>query len=369
MSRKKRVAVLFGGQSTEHEVSLVSATTVLHNIDRDKWDVLPVGITKEGEWLLYKGDIDKISTREWESLAREDAKRYKASYRHPNTIRNIFCEIGAETEDNPIDVIFPMVHGNNCEDGVLQGVLKLSGIPYVGPNVLSSAVCMDKVFAKIMFENAGIPICKYLSYTRDEVDKDKSRIILEVEDKLGYPCFVKPANAGSSIGVSKVYTKEKLMDALLLAGKYDRKILIEEFIDAREIECAVLGNDDPKASVLGEAITGGDFYDYDFKYKSPESRTVIPADIDDSVSDKIREYAIKAFLALNCEVMSRVDFFICNKTGKILLNEINTLPGFTSISMYPKLWESTGISCSELIDKLLELSFDRAKNGVTKMIQ
>lgn len=369
MSIKKRVAVIFGGQSTEHEVSLVSATTVLNNIDREKWDVLSIGITKQGEWLLYEGDINKISTGEWEDLAREDAKRRQVNCWHHNTIRNIFYAIGAETKDRPIDVIFPMVHGNNCEDGVLQGVLKLSGIPYVGPNVLSSAVCMDKVFAKIMFESAGIPTCKYLSYMRDEVGKNSNEVVTEIEEKLGYPCFVKPANAGSSIGVSKVYNREKLMDALLLAGEYDRKILVEEFIDAREIECAVLGNDNPKASVLGEAITGGDFYDYDFKYKSPESRTVIPANIDVDTSEKIREYARKAFLALNCEVMSRVDFFICKNTGRVLLNEINTLPGFTSISMYPKLWESTGIPCSELINRLIELAIDRAKRGMTKMTQ
>ena len=184
MNIKRRVAVIFGGQSTEHDVSLVSAVTVLSNIDREKWDVLPIGITKEGEWLLYKGDISKISTGEWVSTAREDARVRQVEHCHCNTIRNIFYSIGAETKDKPIDVVFPIVHGNNCEDGVLQGVLKLSGIPYVGPNVLSSAVCMDKVFAKVMFKNAGIPVCKYRFYMRDELNKNKDKIILDIEDMM-----------------------------------------------------------------------------------------------------------------------------------------------------------------------------------------
>ena len=363
MDIKKKVAVIFGGQSTEHEVSLVSATSILRNIDRTKWNVVAIGITKEGEWLLYDGDLQKIATGEWVDIAKKCTNKFIAEQKYCNTIRNIFYSIGAETKESPIDVIFPMVHGNNCEDGKLQGVLELSGFPYVGPNVLSSAVCMDKVFAKIMFEKAGIPTCKYISAMRDDISKDKDFIVKKIEKELGYPCFIKPANAGSSVGVSKAYNKEELINAFIEAGKYDRKILIEEFVDGREVESAVLGNEDPQVAVLGEAITGGDFYDYDFKYNSPDSKTVIPADIDEETKSKIQAYAKKAFIALNCEVLSRVDFFVHRKTGKVLLNEINTLPGFTDISMYPKMWEKSGVPIGQLIDRLLELAMDRFKKG------
>ena len=361
MKRKKKVAIIFGGQSTEHEVSLESATTIIDSINKEKYNVVPIGITKKGQWLMYQGPLNKIVSGEWEDIAK--AQKVAKDESHENSVRDIFYKIGAETDDDPIDVVILAVHGNNCEDGVLQGVIELSGLPYVGPGVLSSAVCMDKVFAKVMFEKAGIPVCKYLYFTRDYIKRNELDVVNKTKNELGYPCFVKPANAGSSVGVSKVYDDDGLKKAFSLASLYDKKILIEEFIDAREIECAVLGNKDPKVAIAGEAISGGDFYDYDSKYKSLESRTEIPANIEKEKSDLIREYARKAFLALDCEGLSRVDFFVDKKTGNIYINEINTLPGFTNISMYPMMWEKTGVPCEKLIDRLTELAIERFKDG------
>lgn len=362
MSRKKKVAIIFGGQSTEHEISLKSATSVINNIDKEKYDVVLIGITKKGQWLLYRGLISEIVTGKWEEIAKQDAKNIIVTGSHENTIRDIFYRIGAETKESPIDVVFLVVHGINCEDGTLQAILELGNIPYVGPRVLASAVGMDKVFSKIMFEKAGIPSCKYLYYDRLEIRNNKKEIFKEIEVKLGFPCFVKPANAGSSVGVSKAYNEKELENALELASKFDRKVMIEEFVDAREIECAVLGNEISNASVLGEAISGDDFYDYDSKYKSNTSRTEIPANLDKKTSDTIREYAIKAYKALNCEGLSRVDFFVHKKTGEILINEINTLPGFTNISMYPKMWEASGVEYKELIERLINFAIEGFNN-------
>ena len=301
MSRKKKVAIIFGGQSTEHKVSLKSATSVVNNIDREKFDVVLIGITKKGQWLLYRDLVSEIVTGKWEEIAKKDAKDIVVSESHENTIRDIFYKIGAETKESPIDVVFPVVHGINCEDGTLQGILELSNIPYVGPRALASSVGMDKVFSKILFERAGIPSCKYLYYDRLQIKDNKQEIFKEIEKELGFPCFVKPANAGSSVGVSKAYNEKDLETALELASRYDRKVMIEEFVDGREIECAVLGNEKPEASVLGEAISGDDFYDYESKYHSNTSRTEIPAKIDKETSDKIRDYAKKAYKAINSE--------------------------------------------------------------------
>ena len=369
MKSKKRVALIFGGKSTEHEVSLQSATSVINNIDQENIDLVLIGITKKGQWLLYDGPVSEIVTGKWEDIAKRSARVREITQHHENSVRNIFYAIGAETKEHPIDVVFPVVHGNNCEDGTLQGLLELSEIPYVGPGVLGSSVCMDKVFAKIMFEKAGIPSCKYLHFTRNDIEKNQQVILNNVEQELGYPCFVKPANAGSSVGVTKAYNSVELTKALSIASKYDNKIMVEEFVDGREIECAVLGNENPQASVVGEVISGGDFYDYDMKYNSDTSKTVIPAQIEQEKSDLIRCYAKKAFLALGCKGLSRVDFFVHRKTGEILINEINTLPGFTNISMYPKMWEATGICYKELINKILDLAIQSFNDGKKKAIQ
>lgn len=380
---KKKVAVIFGGQSSEHEVSRVSAESVIRNINRDKYDVKMIGITKDGRWLSYDGPVEKLSTGEWQAIAEAKAlsgvqvkTELKASTESlcngqiqqlavasEALARDILSAAEMEGENNKIDVVFPVLHGCNGEDGTIQGLFELAGLPYVGSGVLGSALGMDKAYAKIIFEKAGIPQAKYLTFSRKQVSKDKDAIIAQVEQVLSYPCFVKPSNAGSSVGVSKAHDRNELVEALELASKYDRRILVEEFINGREIECAVLGNDDPIASTVGEIIPCNEFYDYRAKYIDNNSRAVIPADLPAETIRLIREYAVKAFKALDCSGLSRVDFFVHRETGEIYINEINTLPGFTSISMYPQLWEASGISYGELIDRLLELAVERFEDS------
>lgn len=346
MDTKKCVAVIFGGQSSEHEVSRRSAESVLRNINRMKYDVLMIGITKDGRWLRYNGALEGIGSGEWQAEAEANAG---------DDVLNLFDNRFSKK----LDVIFPVLHGCNGEDGTIQGVFELAGIPYVGSGVLGSAVGMDKAYSKIIFEKEGIPQGKYLVFSRKQIKREIDLIIKEVEDNLEYPCFVKPSNAGSSVGVNKACSREELIRALEIASIHDKRVLIEEFIDGREIECAVLGNDNAEASVLGEIIPGNDFYDYNAKYIDNNSQTQIPANLPEETAEKIREYAVKAFKALDCAGLSRVDFFVHRKTGDIYINEINTLPGFTSISMYPKLWEASGISYVELIEKLIELAIER----------
>ena len=369
---KKRVAVVFGGQSSEHEVSRVSAQSILSNISRDKYDVVMIGITKDGRWLTYDGPIDKIGSGEWQAVAEERLKSANCLRDSAKTdieaagvsARSIIGASGAETGRERIDVVFPVLHGCNGEDGTIQGLFELAGIPYVGCGVLASSVGMDKAYTKIIFEKAGIPQGKYLVYSRKQINKEPEVILTEVEKVLTYPCFVKPSNAGSSVGVSKACNRAELEAALYFASKYDRRVLVEEFIDGREIECAVLGNDDPIASTVGEIIPCKEFYDYEAKYNSGDSsKVVIPAELDRETAEKVREYAITAFKALDCAGLSRVDFFVHRKTGKILINEINTLPGFTSISMYPQLWQASGISYKELIERLIDLAIERFEDS------
>lgn len=268
---------------------------------------------------------------------------------------------------NGIDVVFPVLHGCNGEDGTIQGFLELMGIPYVGCGVLSSAVGMDKVYAKIIFEKAGIPQADYLYFTRKEIAKESLDIVQKVEEKFSYPVFVKPSNAGSSVGVSKAGDRDELLKALDYAAKYDRKVMVEEFINGREVECAVLGNDEPMASTVGEIVPSNDFYDYKAKYIDNKSKILIPADLPKDVMEKIRKYAVRAFKALDCSGLSRVDFFVHRETMDIYLNEINTMPGFTDISMYPVLWEEAGISYGELIEKLIDLAIERFEDNVRQV--
>lgn len=365
MKDKKRVAVIFGGQSSEHEVSRVSAESVLKNIDRSKFDVVMIGITKEGKWLHYDGPVEKLSTGEWESIAEASAKDEKdtQSIIDKNSVRDFLNKL-CSYQGKKIDVVFPVLHGCNGEDGTIQGLLELADIPYVGCGVLGSALGMDKGFAKIVFEKEGIPQARYLVFTRKQVRQEPKQLAKQIEDAIGYPCFVKPCNAGSSVGVSKVHNGIELGKALSIAAKFDRRILVEEFVDGREVECAVLGNDDPKASIVGEIIPCNEFYDYEAKYSSQSTSEIkIPADLPEETVNKIREYAIRAFKALDCAGLSRVDFFVHRKTGKVYINEINTLPGFTSISMYPKLWDACGITYNKLIDKLIDLAVERFENS------
>lgn len=349
---KLKVAVLFGGQSGEHEVSRVSATSIINNIDKEKYEVYMVGITKNGQWYLYSGDVDKIATGEWEKEAVPALIGPSTKY------KGIIAFKDGSYEFYPIDVVFPVLHGPNGEDGTVQGLLELLEMPYVGPNVLSSSLCMDKVFSKRIFLESGIPTPKFtVVYRKDVNDAEKYEYIKsEISEKIGYPCFVKPANMGSSVGITKVHNECELFDALKIAAKYDRKIIVEEGIDAREIECSVLGNDNPEASVAGEIVPAHEFYDYDAKYFDEASKLFIPAPIPDAKMEEIRDLAIKAYTALDVRGMARVDFLMDKNTGKVYLNELNTIPGFTQISMYPKLWEASGKPYSKLIDELIQLA-------------
>ncbi len=370
MSNKKRVAVIFGGQSSEHEVSCASAESILTNIDQEKFDIASIGITKEGKWLKYDGPVGLIGNGGWAEVAERHAiaaaTGQNAIVRHGNSALDILGNPGSERGDGAPDIVFPILHGTNGEDGTLQGLLELASIPYVGSGVLGSALGMDKAYAKMLFERAGLPQGRYIVIDRKQLMKDKGmeQSLDKIEDELGYPCFIKPSNAGSSVGVSKAHGRAELRSALLNSARYDKRILAEEFIDGREIECAVLGNDEPIASTVGEVIPCNEFYDYAAKYDSgSSSRIIIPADLPPKTVSIIRKTAVKAFKVLDCSGMSRVDFFVHKLTGEVLLNEVNTIPGFTAISMYPKLWEASGIPYKELISRLLDLAMERYEDN------
>jgi D-alanine-D-alanine ligase len=360
MKEKIKVLVLFGGQSSEHEVSRVSAQSVLENLDKEKYDILAVGITKKGQWLPYKGEYKYISTGEWEEIALSELSGSMNVKGPVHTVANFIENICGEE----VDIIFPVLHGANGEDGAIQGLFELAGIPYVGCNVMSSACGMDKAVSKVIFEQAGLNQGKYIVVKRQDLNNGISKIQEKVNDIIGYPCFVKPANSGSSVGISKVKDPDSLLNAIEIAANYDCKILIEECIEGREIECAVLGFYSPIASIVGEIIPCNEFYDYDAKYVDDNSVICIPANLDEDTVKTIQRDAITAFNALDCSILSRVDFFVEDKTGKVIINEINTMPGFTSISMYPKLWAASGISYQELLDKLIELSLLRFKENL-----
>jgi len=352
--KKLKIGVIFGGQSGEHEVSLMSATSIMKVMDKSKYDIIPIGITKDGRWHVFLGDISKIEDGSWEKEAHPALIPPDTGYKCIVTLDN-----GVETR-HYIDVMFPVLHGPRGEDGTVQGLFELMNIPYVSCGVGSSAVCMDKVFSKQILSNAGLPVVDYLVFYKHDLPNKLPQIISDVEAHLGYPCFVKPANLGSSVGVSKARDRENLEKALLLAAEYDRKILVEKAIDAREIECSVLGNEDPKASLPGEIIPSNEFYDYKAKYlDGGKSKLLIPAPLAGEQIKKIQELSVKAFKALDCSGMARVDFLIDKISGIIYINELNTIPGFTKISMYPKMWEASGISYKQLIDELIQLAQKR----------
>lgn len=342
---KKKVAILFGGQSTEHEVSRVSASSVLKNIDEQKYDVYPIGITKSGKWFEYTGDIENIKSGKWE----EDQ-----FYKKPEGEKILF--------NKEVDVVFPVLHGLYGEDGTIQGMCKLLNLPCVGPGVMSSAVCMDKVYTKYVLERFGIKQADYVVVTAFDYKNNKEELINKIENKLGYNLFIKPSNSGSSVGITKAHNREELVNGIEEALKFDRKILVEEALNAREIEVSVLGNDDPKASIPGEIIPAKEFYDYEAKYQNEDSKLLIPPVVDNAKLENIRETAVEVYKALDCAGMARVDFLVTKDNDEVYLNEVNTIPGFTSISMYPKMWEATGISYKDLIDNLIELAIER-KDG------
>ena len=349
---KKTVAVIFGGRSPEHDVSVTSAAGILQNIDREKFNVVPVRISKSGVWTYLKNVEIPVSPDKLESDGPE------LFLRNPSDPGFLIYENGS-LEKLDIDVVFPVLHGPFGEDGTIQGMLQMSGIPFVGAGTAGSAIGMDKVLMKEIFLQENLPAVDFMWFLRKSWIKNRSVIINAVEKEIGFPCFIKPANAGSSIGISKVKSKEDLDDAVEKAAMYDRKVLAEKAVNARELECAVLGNDYPEASVVGEIIPGNEFYDYDAKYQNKDSKTIAPADITEEVSKRVQALAKKAFSAIDCAGMARVDFLFDSEKNEIFLNEINTIPGFTPISMYPVLWEKTGISYTDLITKLIELAFER----------
>ena len=353
MYSKKTVAVIFGGQSSEHEVSRVSAMLMLNSLNKEKYQVLPVGITKKGEWLVYNGPVEHVKTGEWEKYGTPVSLS-------PDATKKCFLKIvNGSVKEIPVDVVIPVLHGAWGEDGTIQGLLEMAQIPYVGCGVLASAVSMDKVFTKMIAKSARIPQAKYLWVHKYDLEKKREKIMDQVEKKLGYPCFVKPSNAGSSVGISKAKNREQLSAALDFAAGYDRKVIVEEAIDAREFECAVLGNEEPIVSGVGEVLAAAEFYDYDAKYNNSDSRTVIPAEVEQEKVEEMRRIAKKIFLAVDGSGLARVDFFVDKKTGKVLFNELNTMPGFTPISMYPMLWKHAGITETELMDRFIELALTR----------
>ena len=355
-ANKLNVAVIFGGKSSEHEVSRVSVTMVLNNIDREKYNVYMIGITKEGKWYLYEGDVSLIPTGEWET----SGKTTQAFIVPDAAVHGMLVLRESGTETVRLDVAYPVMHGKNGEDGSMQGLFELAQIPYIGCGVASSAICMDKALTNTVLEYGGIPQAKFLWFYHRYFERHIDRCLGQVEEQLGYPCFVKPANAGSSVGISKCSSPSELMDAVRLAAQHDDKIVVEEAINGREVEVAVLGNDEPIVSVAGEIIPAADWYDYDAKYNDESSRLVIPADLKPATVELIKKRAIQAYKILGCSGLARIDFLVRKSDGEPMLNEPNTLPGFTEISMYPKLFEASGIGKTELIDKIIAFALERA---------
>lgn len=352
---KLNVCVLFGGVSSEHEVSLVSATTVIKALDKDKYNVHMIGITKDGRWKYFDRSADEVV-----SFDEICEKLPKAIISPDRGDKGILVLDGEGIKNIKIDICIPAMHGKNGEDGTVQGLFELSGIPYVGSGVIGSSMCMDKCVAKILFKSAGIPQADWVEVRIDSKGEYDRAKISEIEEKLGYPCFIKPSNAGSSVGISKAKNRDELVRGIETAAKHDVKILVEEAVNAREIESAVMGNETPIcAPVIGEIAAAAEFYDYDAKYNDENSKLYMPAPVDDETAEKIRKYAVLAYSVCECKGLSRVDFFVDRETGEIKLNEINTLPGFTSISMYPKLWDKSGMKIGELLDKLIEYGLNR----------
>ena len=352
---KIKLGVIFGGKSTEHDVSVTSGTSVIKNLSKEKYEINPIYISKEGTWYKYTKDTNVIDILEIGENPKELEK-----------ITNIVEEL------QKLDVVFPVLHGLYGEDGTVQGMLELLNIPYVGCKVLASSICMNKIYTKMVLEKAQIKQAKaviinkslagkiiYIDESLNHQEKDEKEICDIVNKKLGYPVFIKPSNSGSSVGVNKAKNGEELIRYIDEAAEFDKEILIEEAINGNEIECAVLGNEEVKASCVGQVLSADEFYDYESKYKNAESKTIIPAEIEESISEKIRETAVKAFKAVGGTGLARVDFFVDKNTSKIYLNEINTMPGFTNISMYPKLWENVGLKYENLLDELIQLAMKK----------
>ena len=377
---KTRVGVIFGGRSGEHEISCRSAKTVIEQIDYDKYDVIPIAITNTGVWLNAADSLG-LFPQETQDLFRERFRETAESGGLSSLIGSITGKVAltdVRATDTPdavtVDVLFPVLHGTYGEDGTIQGLFEMADLPYVGCGVLASSTGMDKAFMKTLFRDAGLPICNYVWFLRDEWERNRETTISQVETKLGFPCFVKPANLGSSVGVSKAVDRESLTAAIALAAEYDRKIIVEEGLEMREIECAVMGNDTPTASLPGEYIirdSSKAFLDYTEKYSGTgNNEFVVPAPLSDELSNKIRQMALTAFKAIDGSGLARVDFFLRSDNGALLVNEINTMPGLTDASGFPKMWAGTGKPFSQVIDELIQLAIerheDKKKNKTSK---
>lgn len=349
---KKTLAVIFGGVSSEHDVSCISAKGIVSNLDFTKYNVVLVGITKDGRWYIFNDNIELLPNDNWVR-----SRSLVPVTLSPDTSVKGFITQNGETIK--VDVVFPVLHGKNGEDGAIQGLLQLAQIAYVGCDCTSSGICMDKAAANALADASGIMQAKWCAFSLYEFKVDTQKCLDTAVEKLGFPIFVKPANAGSSVGISKAHDMFELVNAMRKAFAEDKKVVLEEFIDAQEVECAVMGNDELITGEVGEVVAAAEFYDYDAKYNNPSSQLNIPANVPPAKRDEVRTLAVKAYKALGCEGMARVDFFIRKTDGAVLLNEINTIPGFTPISMYPKLFEAAGIPYSKLIDRLIDYALAR----------
>lgn len=350
-NKKLTLAVIFGGVSSEHDISCISAKGIISNIDYNKYNVILLGITKDGRWYIFNDDISLLPNDRW-----TESKSLIPAYISPDT--SVGGIVTAKGEIIKLDCVFPVLHGKNGEDGTIQGLLQLAQIPYVGCDATSSGVCMDKAVANAVADAFDIPQAKWCAFTQYTFNKDRQQCIEYAVNKLGFPIFVKPANAGSSVGITKAHNVNELIEAMAVAFKEDKKAVLEEFIDGHEVECAVLGNDEPIPAEVGEIKAAADFYDFDAKYYNAESKTVTDPELPGDAAEKIRRAAAAIFKAVDGYGLSRVDFFV-KEDGEVVFNEINTMPGFTAISMYPMLWEARGIGKEQLVDMLLEHGLKR----------
>lgn len=367
MNRKIRVGLVYGGRSGEHDVSLQTAMAVIRAFDHTKFEVHPFYITKQGQWRSgpsLTGSVDNLQLLRFEPDGESQTGSADVSSGSSTALQPFFGNLqpsakSGSASDSQLDVVLPLLHGTFGEDGTVQGLLEMAGIPYVGAGVLASAVGMDKAMMKKLFAQEGLPQCVYRHFTKTQWDKDQPYFLMEIEVSVGYPCFVKPANLGSSVGVSKARNRDELIAAVTEAFEYDRKVIVEEFVEAREIEVGVLGNDLPEASVAGEIVSSNEFYDYRAKYIDGKSAMIIPAELPEEISSDLREMAVRAFQAIDGSGLARVDFFLRKSDGAIFINEINTMPGFTPFSMYPMLWKESGKPYGELLGELIRLALER----------
>lgn len=361
MERKLRVGVIFGGRSGEHEVSVASAASVMAALDSDKYEIVPIGITHEGNWLAGADPRLMVEGAPMREAAEQRSQITAVTITGDPTKRGLVPADQSATNSSsaPLDIVIPVLHGTNGEDGTLQGLLEMADIAYAGCGVLGSALGMDKEKAKLVLKASGLPVVDWLIARRPEVDRDIAAVYARIEARFTYPVFVKPANMGSSVGVGKAHNREELIRALRVALEFDRKALIEPAVNCRELECGVLGNDEPIASIVGEVVSSNEFYDYRAKYIDNASRLYLPAEISEETASQVRQMAIDAFLALDLSGLARVDCFLDRDGGHIYINEVNTMPGFTQISMYPKLWEASGVAYPQLLDRLISLGLER----------